>query len=90
MQGVKGKTVASCLLGLFKYTPFYLKYSSMILLIENGLLANVGTLPLKGILLYNRPHSGCRSKNLRILLIKSIQTYFIQFEAIRRNFIDRE
>ena len=50
MQGVKGKTVASCLLGLFKYTSIDLKHSSMISLIGIGLLAHFGTVqyPLKG------------------------------------------
>ena len=81
MQGVKRKPVAICLLGLLKYTLINLKHSSMLLLIKNNVLANVGTLPLKEILLYNRPHSECRLKYLRILLITSIQICLIWFEA---------
>ena len=74
-QGVKVNPIAFCLLGLSKHTIFDLKHSSMISLRENGVLANVGTFTLKQILLYNRPHSECRSKNLWLLLIRSIQTY---------------
>ena len=51
MQRVKANPIAFCLLDLFKHTLFDLKHSSMILLIENGVLANVGTLSLNQILL---------------------------------------
>ena len=63
MQGIKTNPIAFCLLNLFKQTLFDLKHLNMILLRENGVLANVGTFTLKQILLYNRPHLECRTKN---------------------------
>ena len=46
-QGIKVNPVAFCLLGLLKHTLFDLKHSNTILLRENGVLVNVGILPLK-------------------------------------------
>ena len=62
----------------------------MISLRKNGVLVNVGTFTLKQILLYNRPHSECHSKNLRLLLIGSIRKYPIQFEAFEPDFVDKD
>ena len=90
MQGVKANPIAFCLLDLFKYTLFDLKHSSMISLKENGGLANVSIFTLKQILLYNRPHSECRSKNPCLLLIRPIWIYFIWFEAFEQDFVDGE
>ena len=89
-QDTAHKTFAFCWLGLFKHTPFDLKHSGVISLIWTNVLAHFSTVPLKGCFLCNRPHSGYRSKNLRILLIKSFQTYGIWLEAFKHDFVDRE
>ena len=50
-QGVKANLITFCLLGLFKHALFDLKHLSIISLIENNVLANIGTLPFNQILL---------------------------------------
>ena len=62
----------------------------MILLIENDILAHFDTVSFKEILLHHQLHLGCRSKNSRILLIRSTQTYNIWFEVFEHDFIDGE
>ena len=64
--------------------------SNVILLIENNILVHFGTVPFKEILLHHQSHSGCRSKNSQILLIRFIQTYLIWFEAFKHDFVNEE
>ena len=60
---------------------FDLKYLSVILLIENSVIAHFSIVSLnhtfKGILPYNWPYSGYCSKNFWFLLIKPIQIYLV-------------